>query len=182
MIGLVIFLSLTAPTVSGAYAPQQAGSSPLEPALEARVQKLGKELRCAVCQGLSIADSPASMARAQLDKVRELVSAGKSDDEVRAYFVARYGEWVLLSPRASGINWLVWLGPALLLIFGFVVIARQIRRSPQKGAASTGAEQAASHHTAPSETEHSAAREAAKTAPAASDDDYLRQVRSELQR
>src|SRR5215471_4889472 len=118
MIELVIFLSLTAPTVSGAYAPQQAGSSPLAPELEARVQKLGKQLRCAVCQGLSIADSPASMARAQLDKVRELVAAGKSDDEIYSYFVERYGEWVLLQPRAAGINWLVWLGPALLIIGG----------------------------------------------------------------
>jgi cytochrome c-type biogenesis protein CcmH len=170
MTGLLIFLSLLPPTVSGAYAPQQAGSSPLEPALEARVQKLGKELRCAVCQGLSIADSPASMARAQLDKVRELVSAGKSDDEVRAYFVARYGEWVLLSPKASGINWLVWLGPALLLVFGFIVIARQIRRSPAKRPAS-------------SDTAGPAVRDAAPPEPAAaSDDDYLRQVRSELQR
>jgi len=146
------------------------------------VQKLGKELRCAVCQGLSIADSPASMAHAQLDKVRELVSAGKTDDEVRSYFVARYGEWVLLSPKASGINWLVWLGPALLLIFGFVVIARQLRRSPQQRSASSSIEHPAAGHAAPSETEHSAARDADKAAPAASDDDYLRQVRSELQR
>src|SRR6516165_11509826 len=130
MIGLVIFLSLTAPTVSGAYAPQQAGSSPLEPALEARVQKLGKELRCAVCQGLSIADSPASMARAQLDKVRAMVSEGKSDEEIRDYFVARYGEWVLLQPEAHGINWLVWLGPVALLLIGFVVIARQLQKKP----------------------------------------------------
>ena len=73
-------LSLAIATLSGAYALQQAGSPPLEPALEARVQKLGKQLRCATCQGLSIADSPASMARAQLDKVREMVSAGKSDE------------------------------------------------------------------------------------------------------
>jgi cytochrome c-type biogenesis protein CcmH len=148
---LIILLSL----VSGATAPQQAGSAPLEPRLEARVQKLGKELRCAVCQGLSIADSPASMARAQLDKLRELVAAGKSDDQIRAYFVDRYGEWVLLNPRAEGFNWLVWLGPAALLVGGFAVIIYQIRKRSSKD------------------------RDLKEELPA---DDYLRQVRSELER
>jgi cytochrome c-type biogenesis protein CcmH len=168
MTALLLFFSLSASTLSGAYAPQQAGSAPLEPALEARVQKLGKELRCPTCQGLSIADSPASMARAQIDKVRELVSAGKSDEEIRAYFVARYGEWILLSPKAAGINWLVWLGPALLLIFGFVVIARQIRRSPLNKPA--GSDNSIERESIPPPT----------TSPA--DDDYLRAVRSELER
>jgi cytochrome c-type biogenesis protein CcmH len=127
--GLLIVISAVAAISLGAYAPQQPGSAPLEPALEARVQELGKQLRCAVCQGLSIADSPASMARAQLDKVREMVAAGSSDEEIRDYFVERYGEWVLLQPRAAGLNWLVWLGPGALVVFGFAVILRQIRRS-----------------------------------------------------
>src|SRR5258707_15078896 len=108
------------------FAPQKAGSETLAPALEGRVQKLGKQLRCAVCQGMSIADSPASMARAQLDKVRALVSEGKSDEEIRSYFVERYGEWVLLQPQAHGINWLVWLGPLALLLIGFGVIVLQV--------------------------------------------------------
>ncbi|HSP77800.1 MAG TPA: cytochrome c-type biogenesis protein, partial [Myxococcaceae bacterium] len=127
LLTLSLFLGLS----SGQYAPQQAGSEPLEPRLEARVQTLGKELRCAVCQGLSIADSPSSMARAQLDKVRELVAAGKTDQEVRDYFIARYGEWVLLQPKAEGFNWLVWLGPVALLLGGSVVIYRQVQRGPE---------------------------------------------------
>src|SRR5262245_45482671 len=110
---MATLISLLVAVSVGAFAPQQAGTPPLAPVLEARVQKLGKQLRCPVCQGLSIADSPASSARAQLDKVRELVAAGQSDEEIRSYFVERYGEWVLLQPRAAGINWLVWLGPAL---------------------------------------------------------------------
>ena len=156
---LSVALSLSIASLSGAYAPQQAGSGPLEPALEARVQKLGKQLRCPTCQGLSIADSPASMARAQLDKVRELVSAGKSDEEIRAYFVARYGEWILLSPKPAGFNWLVWLGPALLLILGFAVIIRQIRRTPPPA---TG--------------------NASPQAATPAEDEYLRLVRSELEK
>lgn len=156
-----------------AYAPQQAGSAPLEPAMERRVQKLGKELRCAVCQGLSIADSPASMARAQLDKVRELVSAGKTDDEIRSYFMARYGEWVLLNPRAEGFNWLVWLAPAALILGGFAVIFRQIRsRFPARSTA-LAREAGSTSAVAPS-------------SPAAGGpdpvDEYLQMVRSELEK
>ncbi len=132
-------LSLTLFLASGQFAPQQAGSEPLAPQLEARVQKLGKELRCAVCQGLSVADSPSSMARAQLDKIRELVSSGQSDQEVRDYFVARYGEWVLLQPKAEGFNWLVWLGPVALLLGGGFVIYKQVRREPEPAAPAASA-------------------------------------------
>jgi cytochrome c-type biogenesis protein CcmH len=128
-------LTLTLFLASGQYAPQQAGSEPLAPELEMRVQRLGKELRCAVCQGLSVADSPSSMARAQLDKIRELVSQQKTDQEVRDYFVARYGEWVLLQPKAEGVNLLVWLGPVALLLGGAFVISRQVRRAPPPPAA-----------------------------------------------
>jgi cytochrome c-type biogenesis protein CcmH len=167
MNGLLVALSL----VSGAIAPQQPGSAPLEPWLESRVQRLGKELRCAVCQGLSIADSPASMARAQLDKLRELVSAGKTDEEIRAYFVERYGEWVLLSPRAAGFNWLVWLGPAALIVAGFAIIIYQIRKHPLKGQPATSRRDGAPGAVAKSEL---------KGQPPA--DEYLLQVRSELER
>ena len=92
------------------------------------MQALGKQLRCPMCQGLSIADSPSSAARAQLDKVRELVAAGKTDQEIRDYFIARYGEWALLEPPASGMNVLVWLLPLALLVGGGLAIARTMRR------------------------------------------------------
>jgi cytochrome c-type biogenesis protein CcmH len=124
--------------VLSVFAPQQAGSAPLAPAQEARVQALGKQLRCAVCQGLSVADSPASMARAQLDTVRALVSEGKSDLEIRDYFVARYGEWVLLAPPKHGLNWLVWLGPLGLLGVGGLLVAGLLRSTP-RGATSGAA-------------------------------------------
>ncbi len=125
MSALVLALLLSATP----HAPQQAGSALLDPAREARVQALGKMLRCPMCQGLSIADSGSSAARAQMDRVRELVAEGKTDDEIRAYFVARYGEWALLEPPAHGVNWLVWLLPVALLLFGAFVISRVVRRS-----------------------------------------------------
>ena len=110
------------------YAPQQAGSALLDPPREARVQALGKELRCPMCQGLSIADSNSSAARAQMDKVRELVAAGKTDQEIRDFFTSRYGEWALLDPPASGMNFLVWMLPLALLVGGGFAIARTMRR------------------------------------------------------
>ena len=97
----VLALIAAVALAQGDYAPGRAGLDPLDADREARVQKLGKQLRCPVCQGTSIADSPSSMARAQLDKVRELVAEGKTDEEIYAYFVARYGEWALLSPSKS---------------------------------------------------------------------------------
>jgi cytochrome c-type biogenesis protein CcmH len=131
MTSALLSLALAAGLVTGQFAPQKGGSDPLaDPVKEARVQKLGKALRCAVCQGVSIADSPASMARAQLDTVRELVAEGKSDQEIIDYFVARYGEWVLLEPPRHGFNWLVWLGPIALIVGGAFVISRQIKRAP----------------------------------------------------
>jgi cytochrome c-type biogenesis protein CcmH len=160
----LLSLALAAGLATGQFAPRQAGSDPLEPALEARVQKLGKELRCAVCQGLSIADSPSSMARAQLDTVRSLVAEGKSDQEVVAYFVARYGEWVLLEPKKEGFNWLVWAGPILLVIGGLFVILRQIQREPAPASAAP-------------------ATPAAPTTPGTpeAEDPYLQAVRRELE-
>ncbi|ADO71475.1 cytochrome c-type biogenesis protein [Stigmatella aurantiaca] len=165
MTATLLSLTLIAGLATGQFAPQQAGSAPLEPALEARVQKLGKELRCPMCQGLSIADSSSSAARAQLDKVRELVADGRSDQEVRDFFVARYGEWALLEPKAEGFNWLVWLGPLLLIVGGLFVILRQV-----KGPA------AANSGEAPAPVPESPATTAAEA-----EDPYLQAVRREME-
>ena len=107
------------------YAPTREIGPQLDPQQEARVAVLGKQLRCAVCQGVAIADSPAPMAQAQLAKVRELVTEGKNDGEILAYFVQRYGEWVLLEPTKTGLNSVLWAGPLLLLLTGFIVIMMQ---------------------------------------------------------
>lgn len=107
-----------------AYAPQFAGSALPDAQEELHAQRLGKTIRCAVCQGLSIADSPAPMAQAMLDRVRDKVHGGETDQQIRDYFVQRYGEWILLSPPRHGFNWLVWLAPFALLAAGLLVVAR----------------------------------------------------------
>jgi len=130
MLALLAALALT----QGDYAPGRAGTDPLDAAREARVQRLGKQIRCPVCQGVSIADSPSSMARAQLDKVRELVAEGRTDEEIYQYFVARYGEWALLSPSKQGVTSVLWLAPALLILAGVAFIAMQVKKKPRSAA------------------------------------------------
>lgn len=126
MIGLLLSLVLTQ-----GYAPLRQGQEPLDQTREARVQLVGKKLRCAVCQGVSISDSPASMARAQLDKVRELVAEGKSDQEIYDYFVERYGEWALMEPKKSGVTLGLWLAPVLMLVVGVLLIVGSTKKPPK---------------------------------------------------
>lgn len=108
---------------------QTSRSGALEdPALEARANALAAQLRCPVCQGLSIQDSPSPLAQDMKDLIRSQVAAGASDADVRGYFISRYGEWVLLEPKAAGFNLLVYLLPALALLGGAVVIIVAVRR------------------------------------------------------
>ena len=96
--------------------------------LDARVRAVASELRCPVCQGESIQDSPAALAQEMRAIVREQLAAGRTPDEVKAYFVDKYGEWILLRPRARGWNMLVYVLPLVALLVGAAVIARATRR------------------------------------------------------
>ena len=92
-----------------------------------RVVDWGRRLRCPVCQGVPILDSPAEMAQAMMRRLRELVAQGKSDGEIRTYFVARYGEWVLLEPPLSAITIWLYLLPLLALLLGLLWLWRHPR-------------------------------------------------------
>ena len=127
MTGALLVVSLL---LNQGYAPSRQGLEPLDAQREERVMVLGKKFRCAVCQGVAISDSPASMARAQLDKVREMVADNRTDQEIEDYFVARYGEWVLLEPRKNGLNAFLWVGPVLLLVLGIAIILNQVKKKP----------------------------------------------------
>lgn len=107
----------------------RSATGPLaDPAQEARASKLAGELRCPVCQGLSIHDSPSPLAQQMKDLIRAQVSSGYSDEEIRQYFVSKYGEWVLLEPKAQGFNLLVYALPALMLLGGAGLIFVAVRR------------------------------------------------------
>jgi cytochrome c-type biogenesis protein CcmH len=96
--------------------------------LEREVRAVAAELRCPVCQGLSILDSPSELAQDMKKLVREKLVAGATPTEVRAYFVERYGEWVLLKPPARGANLTVWLLPAVALLGGGLALWIAVRR------------------------------------------------------
>lgn len=98
-------------------------------ALEARTEEVGGLLRCPVCQGLSVADSPATMAVNMKAQVKELLAQGYSQEQILAYFEHSYGEFVRLEPPLRGVNWLVWLGPLLALAIGGAVVVRVVLRS-----------------------------------------------------
>src|SRR5574342_201556 len=88
------------------------------PDLEDRTRALASELRCVVCQNLSVADSPSEMAQQMRAIVREQLQAGKTPQEIKDYFVSKYGEWVLLNPSTKGFSLLVWVVPFVALIIG----------------------------------------------------------------
>lgn len=99
-----------------------------DPKLQARYQSLTHELRCMQCLNQSIADSPVELAGELRNEVREMVVAGKSDDEIRDYMVARYGEFILFRPRFSARNLWLWFGPAIMLVVGAFIAVRIIRQ------------------------------------------------------
>lgn len=96
--------------------------------LEAQTTKLASELRCPVCQGNSIQDSPSELAQQMRDLVRDQLRAGKTPDEVRAYFVDKYGEWILLEPKATGFNLVVYIVPLLVIVVGGAIVWRNLKR------------------------------------------------------
>jgi cytochrome c-type biogenesis protein CcmH len=98
------------------------------PDLEDQTRALAAELRCVVCQNLSVADSPSEMAQQMRAIVREQLQAGKTPEQVKDFFVSKYGEWVLLKPKTSGFGLLLWLLPYLALGAGVIIALWIIRR------------------------------------------------------
>jgi len=99
-----------------------------DPALEARAREIGRELRCLVCQNQSIDDSDAPLARDLRLLVRERLVAGDTNEEIVAFVVERYGDFVLLEPPFKATTWLLWLGPAAILLLGALVVVASARR------------------------------------------------------
>jgi cytochrome c-type biogenesis protein CcmH len=110
------------------------GAQAAGPEVEDRVREIASELRCVVCQNLSVADSPSDLAKEMRNVVRDQVQQGKSREEVQAYFVSRYGEYVLLAPPKRGFNLLVWGLPFLAVVAGggvvYLVARRWVEQKP----------------------------------------------------
>lgn len=112
-----------------------AGQQPATHATEQTVYEVASQLRCVVCQNLSVADSPSEMAGQMRAIVRDRLAAGESPEQVRQYFVDRYGEWILLAPRRRGFNLVVWGVPVAAVVIGLTVTILLLRRWTRAGRA-----------------------------------------------
>ena len=102
-----------------------------DPALEARARQLSAELRCMVCQNQSIDDSDAPLAKDIRVLIRQRIEKGESNDQVRAYLVSRYGDFILLKPPLRLTTLLLWLAPPLVLLAGLAAIFTGRRRAAE---------------------------------------------------
>ena len=109
-----------------AEGPARGASPP--PVNEETVHEIASQLRCVVCQSLSVADSPSETANQMRGIIRERLAAGETPAQVRDYFVDKYGPWILLSPPRRGFDLLVWVAPFVVLGVGLVVVGLVIRR------------------------------------------------------
>ena len=128
---------LIAVTLGGIAAPvmaKEAAPATADPVLEARMMRLSSELRCLVCQNETIAASNADLAVDLKNQVREMMRNGKTDAEILQYMTARYGDFVLYRPPLKSTTWLLWVGPALLLVGGAAVLLITLRRRNRMGA------------------------------------------------
>jgi cytochrome c-type biogenesis protein CcmH len=159
---LLAFLQIKVPDAAQFVGPPQ-GAPLAGAALERRTMEISAELRCPVCQGLAIGDSPSQMASNMREQVRELLSRGYTEEQILSYFEKSYGQFVLLKPKFQGVNALVWLLPVLVLAIGLVIVvtkAKRLEKTPVPVAAAVAPD---------------AASEAA-------DDPYLAQVREMVEK
>ncbi len=130
---LALTLTLTLSALSGAFAEPPAAAMDAHgqltnPALQARFERIAKELRCLQCQNESIADSNADLARDLRRQVREMLVAGKSDDAIFTFMTDRYGEFVRFAPPLSPKTALIWGAPFFMLLLGGAIIYRVVRQ------------------------------------------------------
>jgi cytochrome c-type biogenesis protein CcmH len=159
---LLAFLQIKVPDAAQFVGPPQ-GTPLAGAALERRTMEISAELRCPVCQGLAIGDSPSQMASNMREQVRELLSRGYTEEQILSYFEKSYGQFVLLKPKFQGVNALVWLLPVLVLAIGLVIVvtkAKRLEKTPVPAAAAV----------------------APDAASEATDDPYLAQVREMVEK
>ncbi len=132
---LVVLLALVAIAGAVAWSARPAPETQAE-----RVDRITSQLRCVVCQGLSVKDSPAESARQMRAIVVDRVNDGRTDEQIFDEFRASYGDWVILSPPLFAWAGLVWLAPLAALLAGLVLAVRWMRPAPRPDAEPSPAE------------------------------------------
>lgn len=117
-----------ASSISSLTVGREAAPMAEDPKLEARLVDISQELRCLVCQNESLASSHAELADDLRREVRDLIRSGKSDQEIKDFLVARYGDFVLYRPEVKPLTWVLWFGPFLLMVFAAVFLGIYLRQ------------------------------------------------------
>jgi cytochrome c-type biogenesis protein CcmH len=121
-----------------AFAPVEARAAQVEEtALDDQVREIAKTLRCAICQTENIWESQSVLAAQMRDIIRERLKAGETPDQIKAYFLSRYGDYILMKPRVRGWNWVIWAGPFVLLLVGGILLSRTLSRWTTSASAPT---------------------------------------------
>jgi cytochrome c-type biogenesis protein CcmH len=130
MIATLFLLALLQVKVPDAaqFVGQPKGIPLSGPRLEEQTMAISHELRCPVCQGLAIGDSPSIMASNMKAQVRELLERGYTEEQILNYFEKSYGQFVLLKPKFQGVNTLVWILPIAVLAIGFVLVISKAKK------------------------------------------------------
>lgn len=126
----ILAVSLAAIAGAGAQprGTSSAAAAPPDSVLDARTAAVASTLRCPVCQGESIQDSPAELAQQMRAIVKEKLRNGETPEQIQRYFVGRYGEWILLEPAMTGLNVFLYALPVALVLGGLVIVFVLVRR------------------------------------------------------
>lgn len=119
LVALAMLAALSSPAVAATVD---------ESDLDTRMREVAKTLRCTVCQTETMWESGSPFAQQVRENIRERLQQGQSPEEIRAYFLSRYGDYILMQPPTRGVNWLVWLGPFALLLVGGALLYRTLNR------------------------------------------------------
>ena len=122
-----------------------AGRGPAHPpTFSERIDAIASNLRCPVCQNLSVADSPSELARDMRAEIGRRLRAGQTPEQINAFFTAKFGRWILLTPDTGGIGLFAWLTPLLVIagggVLAYVLVLRRRRRPAIAGAGAAAAE------------------------------------------
>ena len=133
--GLAIAAVVLAAVVFAVVGLTRAAETPNAVTREQQIDQIAASLRCPTCQGLSVADSPSQLAEGMRGIIADQVARGRSPDQIRAWFVDRYGPWILLAPPATGVSALVWVLPVGAFVAGVVIAWRRLRRGASPASA-----------------------------------------------
>jgi len=97
-----------------------------ETALDVQVREISKTLRCTVCQTENIWESGAPLAQQMRGVIRERLALGHSKEQIRAYFLSRYGDYIMMEPPKHGVNWILWIAPFILLLGGGIFLYKEV--------------------------------------------------------